>query len=155
MSLYSERPPPASLPVLLPVPTTHSHSYRAELELGVTISSPLRTDWVWLRPHRPAQPQPFLLYFNSVCGDSAALLPPRPPPGPHLTVTPSLLAEHLRVYAAPGTNIRIVEPENVSSIGLYISTVTSSTARDQWEEAAQTITVTSTFLLMEHPIETR
>ena len=112
---------------------------RTELELCVTISSPLRTDWVWLRPHRPAQPQPFLLYFNSVCGDSwpaSSWPPPRHPPGPHLAVTPSLLAEHLRVYAGRA-DIRIELRENVSSIGLYISTVTSSTARDQWEQGCQ------------------
>ena len=54
-------------------------------------------------------------------------------PGPHLAVTPSLLAEHLRVYAGRA-EIRIEVREKVSSIGLYISTVTSSAARDQWEE---------------------
>ena len=133
--------PPACLSCCLsqqhiPIRTELSWSY-------VTISSPLRTDWVWLRPHRPAHSpsspsQPFLLYFNSVCGDWQDLAGPGWPhcwPGPHLAVTPTLVAEHLHSTRRPTLELER-RGEDVSSIGLYISTVTSYTARDQWEHTS-------------------
>ena len=70
--------------------------------------------------------QPFLLYFNSVCGDwDWAFLP-----GPHISHRPQARAS----TTLRGPDIRIGETENVSSIGLSISTVTSSATKHQWEE---------------------
>ena len=143
LSPQSAHHPPACLSCCLsqqhiPIRTELSWSY-------VTISSPLRTDWVWLRPHRPAHSpsspsQPFLLYFNSVCGDStlhSQCCPPAPArPASHRQpdfagrASPSLRGPGL------GGTLELKSQRTFLALDcglLYISTVTSSTARDQWE----------------------
>ena len=89
-----------------------------------------------MRPHRPAQPQPFLLYFNSVCGDSSAA--PRPPPRSASHRQPDSAGRASPSLRGPGLGGTLELKSQRTFLALdcgllYISTVTSSTTRDQWE----------------------